>query len=50
MAKLFRINEGSGKADVFFDSEEDHLVSVAVASRRHGVLTGSNGKGAAFPR
>ncbi|MCA9624329.1 MAG: WD40 repeat domain-containing protein, partial [Myxococcales bacterium] len=41
--KLFRISD-AGKADVFFDSEEGHLVSVAVAPDG-AVYTGSNGKG-----
>jgi hypothetical protein len=41
--KLFRI-DGSGKAEVFFDSEEPHLVSVAVAADGT-VYTGSSGKG-----
>jgi hypothetical protein len=45
--KLFRINDASGKADVFFDSEEDHLVSVAVGPDG-AVYTGSNGKGLLF--
>lgn len=46
--KLFRITDAgpgsSGKADVYFDSEEDHLVSVAVGPA--GVVyAGSNGEG-----
>lgn len=41
--KLFRITD-AGKADIFFDSEEDHLVSVAVGPDGK-VYTGSNGKG-----
>lgn len=41
--KLFRISD-AGTADVFFDSEEDHLVSVAVGSDGK-VYAGSNGKG-----
>ena len=41
--KLYRIADGGAKADVFFDSEEDHLVSVAVAADGT-VYAGSNGK------
>ncbi len=40
--KLFRI-DSRGKAEVYFDSEEPHLVSVAV-SHDGSVYTGSNGK------
>lgn len=40
--KLFRI-DASGKAEVYFDSEEPHLVSVAIASDG-SVYTGSSGK------
>jgi hypothetical protein len=40
--KLFRIDAG-GKAQVHFDSDEPHLVSVAVAEDG-SVYTGSNGK------
>ncbi len=44
--QLYRISDG-GKADVFYDSEEDHLVSVAVASDG-AVYAGSNGKALLF--
>lgn len=40
--KLFRV-DATGKADVYFDSDEPHLVSVAVADDGT-VYTGSNGK------
>jgi hypothetical protein len=40
--KLFRIDQ-QGKAEVFFDSDEPHLTSVAVADDGT-VYTGSNGK------
>jgi hypothetical protein len=40
--KLFRIDQ-AGKAQVFFDSDEPHLMSVAVADDGT-VYTGSNGK------
>lgn len=40
--KLFRI-DAAGKAEVFFDSDDAHLVSVAVA-KGGAVYTGSNGK------
>jgi hypothetical protein len=40
--KLFRIDQ-AGKAQVFFDSDEPHLVSVAIADDGT-VYTGSNGK------
>ncbi len=40
--KLFRV-DASGKADVYFDSDEPHLVSVAVADDGT-VYAGSNGK------
>ena len=40
--KLFRV-DASGKAEVFFDSDEPHLVSVAVADDGT-VYAGSNGK------
>jgi hypothetical protein len=40
--KLFRIDQ-TGKAQVFFDSDEPHLVSVAVADDG-AVYAGSNGK------
>lgn len=40
--KLFRV-EAAGKAQVYFDSDEPHLVSVAVADDG-AVYTGSNGK------
>jgi hypothetical protein len=40
--KLFRIDQ-TGKAQVFFDSDEPHLMSVAVADDGT-VYTGSNGK------
>ncbi|MBM4376799.1 MAG: hypothetical protein FJ095_17090 [Deltaproteobacteria bacterium] len=40
--KLFRI-DASGKAEVYFDSDEPHLVSVALASDGT-VYTGSSGK------
>lgn len=41
--KLFRI-DAAGKAQVYFDSDEPHLMSVAVAEDGT-VYTGSNGKG-----
>ncbi|HZF47148.1 MAG TPA: hypothetical protein VE093_00785 [Polyangiaceae bacterium] len=41
--KLYRIDAG-GKAQVYFDSDEPHLMSVAVAEDGT-VYTGSNGKG-----
>ncbi|EYF06479.1 hypothetical protein [Chondromyces apiculatus] len=41
--KLYRV-DAQGKAQVYFDSEEPHLVSVAVGEDG-AVYTGSNGKG-----
>jgi hypothetical protein len=41
--KLFRV-DANGKADVYFDSDEPHLVSVAVGEDG-AVYVGSNGKG-----
>ena len=41
--KLFRVDQG-GKEQVFFDSEESHLMSVAV-DETGTVFTGSSGKG-----